>query len=146
MKPLLVALDRYMLLHNREEHLSLSVFELQEMQNEYIYAMLDLIKDYRAELRLLLFKSEGTSLAGYREKIVDYQTKIGEEYLRLMKERYPHLNTKISPFLLHLSSSAWTTLFCELVEHDEYGEAELKEVLDQYVKYGLAGWKELMKP
>lgn len=146
MKPLLKALDRYLLSHNCEKHLSLSVFELEEMQNEYIYAMLDLIKEYRAELRLLLFNSEGTSLAGYREKIVDYQTEIGEDYLRLMKERYPHLNTKISPFLLHLFSSLWTTLFCELVQHDEYDEKELKVALNQYVAYGLAGWKELMKP
>lgn len=146
MKPLLLALDKYLMSHNSEEHLSLKVFDLRELQSEYLYAMLRLIEAYRAELRLLLFSSEGTSLAGYREKIVDAQTKIGEDYLHLMKERYPHLNTNISPFLLHLSSSVWTTLFCELVEHDEYDEKELHTALEQYVTYGLAGWKELMKP
>lgn len=109
-------------------------------------AMLTLVKQFRPELRLLLFNAEGTSLEGYKNKIIDHQMKVGMEYLRLMKERYPHINTNISPFLIHLTSSAWTTLFCELVEHEEYSEEEVKQALMQYITFGTAGWKELMKP
>ncbi|MDN4754198.1 TetR/AcrR family transcriptional regulator [Porphyromonadaceae bacterium W3.11] len=146
LKPLLSALDSYILSHNREEYLSLAVFNLRESQNEYLYAMLELIETYRAELRLLLFNAEGTSLAGYKEIIINYQMEIGYEYLRLMKQRYPHLNTNISPFLIHITSSSWMTLFCELIEHEDYSQEEIRLALDQYVSYGLAGWKELMKP
>lgn len=71
---------------------------------------------------------------------------VGMEYLRLMKERYPHLDINMSPFFLHLTCSAWLTLFCELVEHEEYSEEEIRLALQQYVTYGMAGWKELMKP
>lgn len=146
MRPLLTALNQYILSHNSERHLSLDVFDLREIQIEYIYAMLELVKEFRPELRLLLFNAEETSLAGYKNKIIEHQMKVGIEYLHLMKERYPHLNINISPFLLHLTSSAWVTLFCELVEHDEYKEEEIKLALEQYVSYGLAGWKALMKP
>lgn len=146
MRPLLTALNQYILSHNSERHLSLDVFDLREIQIEYIYAMLELVKEFRPELRLLLFNAEETSLAGYKNKIIEHQMKVGIEYLHLMKERYPHLNVNISPFLIHLTSSAWVTLFCELVEHDEYKEEEIKLALEQYVSYGLAGWKALMKP
>ena len=146
MRPLLRAIDRYILSHNDEEHLSIDVFNLRKHQDAYILAMLQLVKDFRPELRLLLFNAEGTSLANYKDKIIDHQMQVGMEYLRLMKERYPHLNINMSPFFLHLTCSAWLTLFCELVEHEEYSEEEIRLALQQYVTYGMAGWKELMKP
>ena len=146
LQPLLTALDRYILSHNDEEFLSINVFDLRQQQVNHIMAMLTLVKQFRPELRLLLFNAEGTSLEGYKNKIIDHQMKVGMEYLRLMKERYPHINTDISPFLTHLTCSTWMTLFCELVEHEDYSEEEIKLALEQYVTFGMAGWKELMKP
>ena len=146
LQPLLTALDRYILSHNDEEFLSLDVFDLRQQQINHIMAMLTLVKQFRPELRLLLFNAEGTSLEGYKNKIIDHQMKAGMEYLRLMKERYPHINTDISPFLTHLTCSTWMTLFCELVEHEDYSEEKIKLALEQYVTFGMAGWKELMKP
>ena len=146
MRPLLRALDHYILSHNDEEFLSLDVFDLRQQQINHIMAMLTLVKQFRPELRLLLFNAEGTSLANYKDKIIDHQMQVGVEYLRLMKERYPHLDINMSPFFLHLTCSAWLTLFCELVEHEEYNEEEIRLALQQYVTYGMAGWKELMKP
>lgn len=104
LQPLLTTLDRYILSHNDEEFLSLDVFDLRQRQINHIMAMLTLVKQFRPELRLLLFNAEGTSLEGYKNKIIDHQMKVGMEYLRLMKERYPHINTNISPFLIHLTS------------------------------------------
>ena len=146
MRPLLSAIDRYILSHNDEENLSIEVFDMRQQQIDYIFSMLALIKDFRSELRLLLFNAEGTSLEGYKNKIIDHQMQVGMEYMRLMKERYPHLNINISPFLVHLTCSTWMTLFCELVEHEDYSDEEIKLALKQYVSFGMAGWKELMKP
>lgn len=94
LQPLLTALDRYILSHNDEEFLSLDVFDLRQQQINHIMAMLTLVKQFRPELRLLLFNAEGTSLEGYKNKIIDHQMKVGMEYLRLMKERYPHIDRK----------------------------------------------------
>lgn len=146
LQSLLTALDRYILSHNDEEFLSINVFDLRQQQVNHIMAMLTLVKQFRPELRLLLFNAKGTSLEGYKNKIIDHQMKVGMEYLRLMKERYPHINTDISPFLTHLTCSTWMTLFCELVEHEDYSEEKIKLALEQYVTFGMAGWKELMKP
>ena len=146
LQPLLTALDRYILSHNDEEFLSINVFDLRQQQVNHITTMLTLVKQFRPELRLLLFNAKGTALEGYKNKIIDHQMKAGMEYLRLMKERYPHINTDISPFLTHLTCSTWMTLFCELVEHEDYSEEKIKLALEQYVTFGMAGWKELMKP
>ena len=145
LRPLINALNVYILSHNEEQHLDIEVFNAKKFQDEYIMAMKTLVKTFRHELRLLLFNAEGTSLAGYKDKIIEHQTKIGTEYLQLMKERYPHIDIDISPFFLHIASSTWMSIFSELVEHDEYTEQEIERALEQYAAYSMAGWKELMK-
>ena len=66
LQPLLTALDRYILSHNNEEFLSLEVFDLQQHQINHVMTMLTLVKQFRPELRLLLFNAEGTSWRGIR--------------------------------------------------------------------------------
>ena len=146
LRPLTKALNKHILSHNDEKFLSIDVFNMRQHQIDYIFAMLAIIKDFRPELRLLLFNSEGTSLQGYKDKMVDRQMKVGMEYLRLMKERYPHINIDISPFFIHITSSTWMNVFCELVRHEDYESCEVERALEQYAAYSIAGWKELMKP
>ena len=49
-------------------------------------------------------------------------------------------------FFLHIVSSMWVNIFCELVEHEDYDESEVNRALEQYAAYSMAGWRELMKP
>ena len=146
LRPLTKALNKHILSHNDEKFLSIDVFNMRQHQIDYIFAMLAIIKDFRPELRLLLFNSEGTSLQGYKDKMVDRQMKVGMEYLRLMKERYPHLNTNISPLLVHITCSTWITVFCEIVEHEDYSDEDIKVAMEQYMDFSMAGWKALLKP
>lgn len=146
MQPLINAVDAHILSHNKEQHLSIDIFHMQDFQDSYIIKMKTLIKKFRPELKLLLFNANETSLAGYKERLISHQMKIGLEYMQLMKERYPHINTNISPFFLHIACSTWMTLFTELVEHEEYSEKEIDYALEQYAIYSIAGWEKLMKP
>lgn len=145
LRPLINSLNTYILSHNAERHLNLEVFFEKHFQEEYILSMKTLVNKYRPELRLLLFNAEDTSLAGYANRIVEHQTRIGTEYLQLMKKRYPHIDICISPFFLHIVSSTWVKFFAELVEHDEYSEQEVQRALMQYAAYSMAGWKAIMK-
>lgn len=81
LKPLIDTIERYILSHNEERHLNIDVFNVNEFQDEHIQTMKMLVKNFRPELRLLLFNAEGTSLAGYADRITDHQTHIGKEYL-----------------------------------------------------------------
>lgn len=145
MRPLLKAIDQYITSHNDERHISLDVFELNDFQQESIEDMIRLVKAFRAELCLLFFHAEGTSLAGYANRLVERQTKTGIEYLKLMKERYPHLDINISPFFMHIAGATWTMVFTEMIKHNNFDEEELRRGLQQYMEYGTAGWKTLMK-
>lgn len=144
--PLLKELDRYLSAHNDKYFLDLRVFRMPELSLDHQLRMKELIKAYRPELRLLLFHCEGSSLEHFMDRIIATQTEIGNEYLRLMKERYPHLEVNISPFLIHILCSSWASLFAELVVHDEYTDEEIDLALNQYSRYGMAGWTELLKP
>ena len=65
--------------------------------------------------------------------------------MQYMKMRYPHINDDISTFFIHTMSSWWLTLMGEIVTHDELTEEEIERFLSEYVVFGTAGWKELLK-
>lgn len=144
MRPLLSSLNRYVLSHNEERYLNIDVFSENRFQAEHMLEMKTLIVNFRPELQLLLFKAEGASLADYKERILEHQMSIGIEYLHLMKRRYPHININISPFLLRIASETWVSIFTQLVQHDEYSDAEIEYALQQCAAYSMAGWKELL--
>lgn len=145
LQPLLKAINQYVKQHNDTKHISLDVFSLNRFQQESIDKMLMLVKDFRAELRLLLFHAEGTSLAGYATRLIEMQTKIGFEYLRLMKERYPHLNINVSPLMMHIAGATWMMVFTEIIKHSDFKDQELRWGLEQWMQFSTAGWKTLMK-
>lgn len=104
-----------------------------------------ILRRNRAELKLLLFQSGGSSLEDFRDTFTDKQTKTGLEYMQLMKAKYPHINSDISTFFIHTMSSWWLTLLGEIVSHDELTEGEIEQSVSEYVAFGTAGWKKLMK-
>jgi AcrR family transcriptional regulator len=141
--PAIAALEKTMDEHHSEANLSISIFESREYLKRQTQLFVELILKYRDELRLLLFKSHGSSLEDFKEKYIDQQTKTGLKYLRLMKERYPHINIDISDFFIHTMSSWWISILGELVMHD-LTRKELERFISEYIEYGTAGWKKIM--
>ncbi len=142
--PLLNAIDRYVESHNQDRHITLDIFELKEFQEESIRDMLQLIKEYKPELRLLFFHAETTSLEGYKDKLIERQYIIGVEFLKLMKRRFPQLDTNISPFMLRVSSNSWMMIFLELLKQENIEDEVIRIGLNQWSTYSIAGWKKLM--
>lgn len=146
LQPLINLLERYIHSHNDELFLNVNVFRVMDLSYQNLKEMIVIIRRFRPELRLLLFDSDGTSFKGYIEHIIEERTQMGTEYMRLMKERYPHINTDISPFVIHFAASVWVKVFCELVQHDELPEEEVERAVNEYARFCMAGWKELMQP
>jgi hypothetical protein len=61
-----------------------------------------------------------------------------------MKIKYPHVNTDVSDFFVHTMCSWWIDILGELVMHD-LERKELERFISEYIEYGTAGWKKLMK-
>ena len=143
--PLLKALDEYMQYHNSSEHLVIDFSSVEQMQKQMMNRLLELIGKFRAELKLLFFSAEGTSLEGYRDRLTKQQTQLGMEYLQMLKQKYPQLHVDISPFLMYIVCSMWTAVLFEIVQHEELTEAEITKFFAEYFEFSVAGWRKLMK-
>ena len=120
--------------HNCDANISIDIFSSQEYLKRQTEMFVDLIYEHKNELKILLFKSYGSSLEDFREEFIDRHTGIGMKYLQLMKEKYPHINIHISDFFIHTMSSWWMSVIGELVMHD-LKKKELTRFVSEYIEF-----------
>ncbi|TKG97005.1 TetR/AcrR family transcriptional regulator [Puteibacter caeruleilacunae] len=144
LNPLMQALDHIMEEHNKPEHLSLEVFNSEQLLQEHIFLFTDLIENYKKELHLILYNAHGSCYENFREEYTNHHTQMGYEYLNKMKEKFPAVNIQISEFFIHTMSSAWLSVIGEIVSHD-LPKPEMEQFFGEYMTFCTAGWKQLMK-
>ncbi len=143
LSPLLMTLDNIIDEHNRNDHVTLEVFTSQEYMRKQIDMFVSLIKGFKLELKLLLFQAHGSELENYRDDYTDKHTELGVEYIRLMKKKYPTINSDISRFFIHTISSWWMAIIGEIVSHD-LDDGTMETFISEYMIFGTGGWKKLM--
>lgn len=141
--PLLRALDAISDAHNKPEHISTEIFTSDKYQRESIDNYVELITQYRQELRLLLFKSHGSRFEHFVDAYTNQHTQTGIEYLAKMKRKYPRINANISEFFIHTMSAWWLSIIGEIVSHDLTAD-EIETFITEYMAFGTGGWKQLM--
>ncbi len=144
LQPLLSDIDRMLYRHNDEEFLTLSVFTDESYQDKMMEDSLTIVRKHRDILHLALFQSGGSSLENYRNDLIRRQAQIGEEYLRLMKQRFPNLRVDVSPFFVHVQSAWWVTIMGEIAFHQDLTDEEITRSLQEFTLYGTGGWKALL--
>lgn len=144
LRPLLKAFDILLDEHNSPEYISLDIFISKEYQQKQINIFVELILKYREELKLLLFMVHGSSLENFNEEYTNRHTEIGLVYISKMKEKYPQINTNISDFFIHTISSWWLSIIGEIVSHD-LEDNEIQKFITEYMEFGTAGWKKIMR-
>lgn len=115
----------------------------QEYSNEDIETYIDLLFQYKDELRLLLFQSQGSSLENFRDMITDHMTTVSHEYMVMGKKHFP-MTKEISPFFIHTMSSWMVSIIGELITHD-LDKNTIRDFFHEYFKFGYAGWRELIE-
>ena len=109
--------------------------------DEVIDRYIDLIYTYKEELRLLLYRSEGSSMEGFRDLFADYLTRVSRDYMELEKKHYPNAR-RISPFFLHVMCSWMVGVLGEIVTHD-LDRPKIRAFFEEYFRFEFAGWREL---
>lgn len=132
-----------------DEHHGIKGYDIVNMQEDsYIDDTLEeymaAIRKYRNLLKLLLFKSQGSSLEGFKEYYVDKATRLVLEWLKIMKEKHPGINIGISDFFIHLNNVWLFTLLEEILMHD-LSEEEVRSVLSDYVRFEVMGWRKMIQ-
>ena len=143
--PLLDAFELLFTEHNNDEYLSKEFFSMDSHQKKVIDEFMVIPTNYRTELKILLFNSAGSSLENFRDTFADRYTEESLRYLKVMKERYPNIKTDFSDFFLHLMCSLWLTVMGEIVSHDELTDTDIEQFITEYITFGIAGRKALMK-
>ncbi|MCR5709358.1 MAG: TetR/AcrR family transcriptional regulator [Bacteroidales bacterium] len=105
---------------------------------------LDAIRKYRNLLKLLLFKSQGSSLEGYKEYYVEKATRLVLDWLKAMKTKHPEINTDVSDFFVHLNNVWMFTLLEEILMHD-LPEEEVRSVMSDYIQFEVIGWRKMIR-
>jgi AcrR family transcriptional regulator len=144
LRPAIAALEKTMEEHHSEAYTNIDIFESQTYLKEQTQIFVTPILRFKDELRILLFKSHGSSLENFKERYIDSQTTSGVAHLKLMKKKHPSINIDISDFFVHTMSSWWINIIGELVMHD-IERNDLERFISEYVEFVAAGWKKLMK-
>lgn len=143
--PLLEAFENMFAAQYRDHYLTIDVFSINSLQKQMIDEMMVIPKQFRKELKMLLFNSSGSSLENFRDVFTDRYTQESLRYMESMKERYPHIKTDFSHFFLHTMCSLWLTMMGEIVTHDELSDDDIENFITEYITFGTAGWKAIMK-
>ncbi|MBR6184491.1 MAG: TetR/AcrR family transcriptional regulator [Bacteroidales bacterium] len=111
---------------------------------EELEEYMGIIRKHRNSLKMLLFKSQGSSLEGFKEYYVEKATRSVLDWFKLMKAKYTGMDFDVSEFFIHLNNVWMFTLLEEILMHD-LPEEETRAVLSDYVRFELIGWKKMMK-
>jgi len=123
---------------------SISVMQQAGYAEDSLQEYIETVRIHRDSLKLLLFKSQGSSLEGFKEYYVDKATRQVLEWFKTVKVSHPQINTDVSDFFIHLNNVWIFTLLEEILMHD-LTEEQTRAVLSEYVRFEVTGWRELMK-
>lgn len=144
--PFMNSFEKMMIKHSEvSTDTAVDMYTSEKFQRETIRAFLKIFQQYRPELKLLFYASQGSCFENYCETLIDSNTRFSLEYMRLMQEKNPHLSIDISTFFIHVTCVWWVNLLKEIAGHDELTDDEIECFISEYVRYGAAGWEAIFK-
>ena len=144
MRPVVDALERML-----DEHHGRAGADILEMRSEdyfrnVVREYVDLLTKHNTLLKLLFFRSQGSSLENYKETFADRSTQLVKQYFRTMKERHPEVNIEISGFYIHLHT-VWMFALLEEIVRQRLKPKDIEPIITEYMTGEIFGWRKLMK-
>ena len=144
LKPATDALEGLLAERHGQQGYDISTIQEDDYAEASLEEYMGLIRRHRNSLKLLLFKSQGSSLEGFKEYYVNKATALVMDWFRAMKSKHPEMNADVSEFFVHLNNVWMFTLLEEILMHD-LPEEETRSALSEYIQFELIGWKRMMK-
>lgn len=142
--PLLKAFEVYRKNANQSSYATLDIFRYDSYLEGMKELVTSLVVSYRNELKLLLNEAANTSLHHAIDKMIERQSIDGMNYIKRMKQRYPCINDQISPHFLRVLCNLWKEVIKEIVMHDNLTPKEQENLILDYVKFDVGGWKYML--
>jgi len=144
LKPATDALELLLDERHGQKGYDISTIQADGYAEEELKEYMEVIHRHRNSLKLLLFKSQGSSLEGFKEYYVDKATRQVLVWFKEMKAKHPEMNIEMSDFFIHLNNVWIFTLLEEILMHD-LPEDEIRSVLSDYINFELIGWRKMMQ-
>lgn len=122
---------------------NIDMYTSESFQAKTIRSYLKIFRQFRPELKLLFFASQGSCFENYCEMLIDRSTRLSLEYIKLIQEKNPHFSIRISTFFIHVSCVWWVNVLKEIAGHDEMTDYEIEQFISEYIRFVSAGWKAL---
>lgn len=145
--PLIAELEKMMYEHHnvsdQDQFLSYARGESDDMIIEHVKEYLRLINNYHDELKLILYKAQGSSLETF---IDDYTEKCTQQVLVFMdefKRHYPEMGVIHTTFTYHVHLVWMFSFISEVIKH-QLKPDEIRDAIEDYIQFEFSGWRALM--
>jgi AcrR family transcriptional regulator len=147
--PLTTEMERMMHDHHNvkdhEQFLQYTRGENDEMMMNHVQEYLSLINNHRDELKLILYKSQGSTLETYIDVYTEACTKEVLKFMKAFKHSYPDFRIDLSPFTYHVHMVWMFNFISEVIKHD-LKPREMKKAIEDYIQFEFSGWRAIMNP
>jgi len=109
-----------------------------DSHHEIIINSAKIVDENREAMKILVFKSKGSSLENYIDSLTDWFT---EEFKKSLCEKAQY---KVDGFLVHIMSSIWFNSIREILMHDIKGE-RMMNIAEDLMTFIFTGWRNLME-
>ena len=132
-----------------EKHHGVHGKDMMEMRSEdfireTISDYVGILKKYKKEMNLLLFRARGSSLQNFKEDFTNKSTVIVRQYLSNEKVKHEMINDGVSDFFIHMHT-VWMFSLIEELLRQKINDEKLEKILNEYIRFEAIGWRELIE-
>ena len=130
--------------HHSEEVENIMVLTNRGHYESVVNDYLAHISKYRTAYKLLFTCSQGSDYGDFRTKYCDEMMKFTKLYFEQIKLRHPNVKSNFSETFLRLATLTNLTMY-ELMATSKLSKEKMKETIEEFVQFQIAGWRELME-
>jgi AcrR family transcriptional regulator len=109
-----------------------------DSHHEIIINSAKIVDENREDMKILVFKSKGSSVENYIDSLTDWFT---GEFKKSLCEKAQY---EVDGFLVHIMSSIWFNSIREILMHDIKGE-RMMNIAEDLMTFIFTGWRNLME-
>ena len=129
------------LLQDLDEH----GFKRFERQKEMMRIIVAYVDQHREDLKLIFFKSEGSSLSGFHDELIEEHTRGHMQCFRKLGKRDSRIGgvAPVSQFFIHNTSGFFVNAFVEMLMHD-VPLKDMERYADELVRFSYPGMRAVV--
>lgn len=101
-RPVVSAFEQMLQLHHGQRCMDVGEMLSESYFRKAVDEYLCLINTHRRLMKILLFRSQGSSLEHFREEFTDRTTEVVRGWFEKVKSKYPEARWEVSDFTIHL--------------------------------------------